>query len=89
MGSNLSDHQLNIDYYMHEMLHKNLMVNTNQNLAGNRYINNKRKETSVSLKKSQQTTREDSKRRIKELQNNHKTSNKAAVSTYLSIVTLI
>jgi len=29
MGSNLSDHQLNIDYYILRMLYMNLMVATN------------------------------------------------------------
>ena len=30
MGSNLSEHKLNIDYYMQKMLYTNLMVVTNK-----------------------------------------------------------
>lgn len=30
MGSNLGNHQLSIDCYMHKMLHVNLMVTTSQ-----------------------------------------------------------
>ena len=30
MSSNLSDHQLKIDYYIHRLLYMNLMVTTNQ-----------------------------------------------------------
>lgn len=33
VGSNLSNHQLNLDYYTHKMIHINLMVTTNQNLG--------------------------------------------------------
>ena len=59
MGSNLSDHQLNIDCYMQKMFYTSLMVTTNQKTVidvqkvGERHL-------SRSLKK---TMREESKRR--------------------------
>ena len=72
MGSNLSDHQLKIDCYMHKKLYINLMIHTNQKpVIDMQRI--KRKESNYITKESQQTMKE-SKRRIREkLQNNHKT----------------
>ena len=44
MGLNLSNHQLNIDCYMHGMLYVNLMVTTDEKLETyNRYVKNKEK----------------------------------------------
>ena len=50
----------------------------------------KRKESKYITKESQQSVREESRRRKeqKNYKNNHKTSNKMAVSTYSSILTL-
>ena len=64
MGSNLSDHKLNIDSYMHKMLYTYLMVPTNKNPVIDMQ-KTKRKEPKYFTKESQPTMREESKR-IKE-----------------------
>ena len=61
MGFYLSDHQLNIDNYMHKMLYINLMVTTNQKPAIHK--KNERKESKNITTESQQPMRKDSKRR--------------------------
>ena len=63
--SNLSDHQLNIDCYTQKMLNTNLIVTTNQKLVIDMQ-KIKKKESKYITKVSQQTMREESKRR-----NNH------------------
>ena len=60
MGSNLSNHQLNIDSYMQRMLYINLMVTTNQKSVT--YMG-KNKEKKPITKESHQTTRQESKRK--------------------------
>ena len=62
MGSNLSDHQLNIDCYMHKMSYINLMVTTNQKLVIDMQ-RIKRKESKFITKVSQKTMREETKRK--------------------------
>lgn len=84
MSSNLSDHRPSIDYYMHKMLYTNLLVTTDQKSIEMQRI--KSKESKYIIKENQQTTWV---RRIREkLQNNHKTSNKMVINTYLLIITL-
>ena len=65
MDSNLSDHQLNIDCYMHRMLYRNLMVTINQKPC-NKCRKNKEKGVQNNIKESHQIAREKSKRRRKE-----------------------
>ena len=61
MGSNLSVHQLNIDGYIYKMLYIQIKVNTNQKpVIWKRIIG---KWSKHSTKESQQTMREESKRR--------------------------
>ena len=75
MRSNLRDHQLNIDCYIHRLLYMNLMVITNQKpIINTQKI--KRKETKHNIKESHQTTREENKRRRKEQRKTTKTHRK-------------
>ena len=59
MCSKLSDHQLNIDSYMHKMLNMSLMVTTNQKPIIDTHTknNNKKKESKYINKESHKTTR--------------------------------
>lgn len=84
MDLNLSDHQLNIDNYMHKMLHMNLMVSINQNP-----VRDTQKKEGIQLfhKIKQQTMSEESKRTNKNYKHNHKTSDKMGANTYLITIT--
>ena len=62
MGSNLSEHQLNIDCYRQKMLYTNLMVTTNQKPAIHTQ-RIKRKQFNYITKESHQTVEEESKTR--------------------------
>ena len=53
MGSNLNDHQINIDYYMQKWLYPNLMVTIYQNLLIN-LQKIKRKKSKYISKENQQ-----------------------------------
>lgn len=79
MGSNISDHQLNVDYCMQKMLYVNLMVTRNQKLI----IDTQK----IKREKSKHKTKEEDKKKgtEKNYKNKHNTSNKMAISTYLSI----
>ena len=81
MGSYLSDHELNIDCYMHKMLFINLMVTTNQKPVIN-IQKIKRKESKYITKESQQNMKK-SKRKNNQRKTtkttNHKTSKKMAI----------
>ena len=75
MHSNLSDHQLKIDYYMHRLLYMNFMVTTNQkHITDTQKI--KRKKYKHNTKESHQITVEENKRRIKEQIRTTKTTRK-------------
>ena len=85
MGSNLSDHELNIDCYMHKMLHINLMSTTNQNLV----IYMQKIEKGIHVYHQRKPTNyERTREGAENYENNHKTSYKMAISMYLSIITL-
>ena len=87
MGSNLNDLQLNIDCYMQKTLYSNLMITTNQKpLINIQRI--KRKKSKHITKENQKSWEKDKKGPEKVFRNNHKTSNKMAINTYLSIITL-
>ena len=72
MCSNLSDHQLNIDCYIHRMLYMNSMATKNQKPAVDTQ-KIKRKESTHNTKASHQMTREERKRRTEK---NHKKNQK-------------
>ena len=78
MGSNLSNHQLNIDCYMQKMLYTNVMVTTNQKTVTE--LQKIKRNPNISQKKK---ARE---RTVKKYKNGHYTSNKMVISTYLSII---
>ena len=62
MGSNLSNHKLNMDFYLHKILYINLMVITNQKpIIDMQKI--KRKQSKYITKESQQIMREENRRR--------------------------
>ena len=54
MGSNLSDYQLNMDWYIQKMLYTNLMVTTNKKTVID-IQKNVRNESKYGVKESQQT----------------------------------
>ena len=64
MGSNLSDHQLNIDCCKQTMLYINLIVATNRKLVIDMYTI-KRKECKYNTKESQQTMKDKKNRKEK------------------------
>lgn len=64
MHSNLSDHQVKIDCYIHRVLYRNLKVTTNRNPI----TDTPRKESKHNTKQSHQTTREQSKKKNRGLQ---------------------
>ena len=70
MGSNLSNHQLKIDCYLHRLLYINLMVTINQKpITDTEKI--KRKEYKHNTKESHQIKRkEDKRRRTENYKNN-------------------
>ena len=69
MGSNLSNHQLKIDCYLHTMLYINLMVTINQKpITDTEKI--KRKEYKRNTKESHQIKRKEDKRRTENYKNN-------------------
>ena len=84
MSSNLSNHELTMDCYMHKMLHINQIVITNQNPVIHM---RKIKESKCITKESHQTVRQESKSRNRTEKTNYQTSNKVTITTYLSIIT--
>lgn len=89
MCSNLSEHQLKIDSYIHRKLCINLMATTNQKPIINTQII-KRKKESITLQKAihhKEIEQENMKETNKNYKSNHKVI-KMVISTYLSIITL-
>ena len=76
MGSNLNDHQLNLDCYLQKSLYTSLMVSIYQQALIN-IQRIKRKKCKYVTKENQQTMKKRQERIKKISRNNHKTSKMA------------
>ena len=73
MSSNLSDHQLKIDFFIHRLLYINLVITKSQKPVTDSQ-KRKRKEYKNNTQGSHQIIREESKRRRKEQRRTAKTT---------------
>ena len=90
MCLNLNDYQFKTSRYSYKSTYMKPMVTTNQKTSINTQ-KLRRKKQKHNIKENHQTTREETKRRNQQrrnYKNNQKTSNKMAIITCLSIITL-